>query len=96
MKYYIKIHNKGGQACVGCCDEDCLGITLKSDKFQFKISEAFFKGELVELEDIIKKLQNSTNFQIVGNSIIESLVKEGMIDKEGILVVDNIPLALVL
>ncbi len=94
MKCYVKIHSRFDNIVVGVCDEDCLGKVLKQDKFRFNVSETFFKDHLIPLEEAIRIAKKSGNFNAVGSGIIAALIKEQIIHAEGIIEVDNVPIAI--
>ena len=49
MKVYCKIHKQQDYHVIAVCDEDILGKTLGKQK----ISEFFYKGELIDIPDAI-------------------------------------------
>ena len=79
---------------VAVCDKECLGKQLRKGKFQFSVSDQFFNGKLVSLERAINILRQSNNFNAVGEKIISELIKLKIIHPEGILEIDNIPIAI--
>ncbi len=94
MKYYLKIHSNPSQKVIAICDEDCLGKTLKNEKMKYSINETFFKDKLISLEDAIRILRNSNNFNVVGKSIVNALINENIIINEGMTIIDNVPVAI--
>ncbi|MCF2139010.1 MAG: DUF424 family protein [Candidatus Lokiarchaeota archaeon] len=91
---YIKIHHQSKDSVVAACDKDCLGQKLKEGKFQYHVSEGFFKGELLPISKVVALLQKSTNFNVVGENIITKLVELKIIHPEGVLEIEGIPIAL--
>lgn len=94
MNCYLKIHSRFDNIVVGVCDEDCLGKILEKDKFRFNVSEVFFKDQLVSQEEAVKVLKKASNFNVVGKNIIDALIEKEIIHKDGIIAVDEVPIAI--
>ncbi len=94
MKCYLKIHSQSTNHIIGVCDEDCINLHLKQGKYNYHVSDAFFRDKLVSIEDAIKILKNSSNFNAVGKNIIEALIKSKIIASEGILEIEGVPIAI--
>lgn len=94
LKCYIKIHQQGTAQTIGVCDEDCMGRLVKKGKYRFHVSEQFFKGELVSLQQALKILKNSNNFNAVGKNLIHNLIAEQIIHSEAVLEIEDLPIAI--
>ena len=85
---------------VAICDSNLLGKKFEQDKFQLDVKENFYKGEEVSEEKAIEILTNmakeDATFNIVGEQSINIALKIGIISKEGIKKIQDIPFALVL
>lgn len=55
------------------------------------VSEEFYKGSLVSLEEAIDIVQQSTIVNMVGRSIVESAVERGLVHPEAVLKIDGVP-----
>lgn len=64
------------------CDEELLGKELIEGDAVIKISESFYKGNLVNEEEMIKIVSEAKNANIFGNKAVESLIKNNIIKKE--------------
>jgi len=95
----IKIH-EGYRKTVALSDSDLIRKTFEEDKKQIEINPHFFEGEEKskgEIIPILKDMQKEdATFNIVGKKSIEAALEAGIIEKEGIITIDNIPVALVL
>ena len=85
---------------VAICDKELLGKKFEEGKFQLDVKESFFKGKEVSKEEaseimINMKLEDST-FNIVGKKSVQTALETGIITKEGVSKIDNIPFALIL
>ena len=94
MKFYVKIHSRGNNSCIGVCDEDCLGKELRNGNMKYSVSRQFFEGELVSKEKALQVLRNCRNFNIVGKYICEAAVEQKYIHKDGIREIQGIPIAM--
>ena len=94
MKFYLKIHTQSTNHIIGVCDEDCINLHLKQGKYKYHVSDAFFRDKLVSIEEAIKILKNSSNFNAVGKNVIEALIKNKIIASEGILEIEGVPIAI--
>jgi len=85
---------------VAICDSNLLGRTFEEGKYQLDIKDTFFGGEEKNKEqtlEIIKDMDTEdATFNIVGEESIQTALEAGIITKEGIKKIDNIPFALVL
>ena len=94
MKCFLKIHSQSTNQIIGVCDEDCINLHLKQGEYNYHVSEAFFRDSLVSIEDAIKILEKSSNFNAVGKNIIKALLETKIIPSEGILEIDGVPIAI--
>lgn len=96
---YVKIH-KSYRNLVAICDAELTGKTFKEGKRQLEVRESFYKDKKVTKEELIKimckQIKEDSTFNIVGKKSIETAIEAGIITKEGIGKVQDIPFALVL
>jgi hypothetical protein len=90
MKVYCKTHRQQEYEVIAVCDENVLGESLGKQK----ISEVFYKGDLIEISEAINLLKNAQNFNIAGKTIINACIESGIISEQGIIVFENIPFAM--
>ncbi|MFX1303913.1 MAG: DUF424 domain-containing protein [Promethearchaeota archaeon] len=94
MRVYLKVHNKNDIETVACCDEGLLNKVYKEGNLKIEISNQFFGGRLLDLEDAILILKEATFFNIVGEKIIKKAVECKLLPKEGVRFINGIPMAL--
>jgi len=98
-KMLIKIHNSYRQI-VAICDSDLLGKTFEQGNRILDVRESFYNGEEKSELELIELMENlareDATFNIIGKQSVQAAVKAGIISKEGIKKVSNIPFALVL
>ena len=94
MKVFLKIHHRSEIETVACCDEDLLNKVFKEGNLRIEISDHFFGGNLINLDDAINILKQASYFNIVGESIINRAIDCQVLPKEGILNINGIPMAM--
>ena len=93
MIFTMKIHGKDTpREIIAACDSEIVGKTLKDEKkeIEFNVSEYFYGNEKLEWEEIYKHIENGKNVNLVGNSIIELAIKNGLVDPKNVIEIDGI------
>lgn len=94
MMFYLKINKCiNGSPVVALCDQDILGY---GDGENFKVSDFFYKGDLVGEDQIFKLFEKYTNFNIVGNCIVDLLVENKFLNPNLVIRVGKVKHALVI
>ena len=95
----VKIHN-AYRYVVAICDKEILGKKFEESNIVLDVRDNFFGGDEVDekkLIEIIKDMQKEdATFNIIGEKSVSIALKCGLITKQGIKKVQNIPFALVL
>ncbi|MFX1475891.1 MAG: DUF424 domain-containing protein [Promethearchaeota archaeon] len=91
MKVYLNIIRHEDEYIIAICDEEILGKRFEEGERQIHVTENFYKGELVSLEEGIRALEQATIANIVGERIVTSALKAQLIHKNGIIRIQNIP-----
>jgi len=95
----VKIHSSY-RRIVAICDNELLGKKFEEGKKAIEIKESFFKGDEKTEQEIIKIIEDSTGedatFNIIGKNSVNVAIKSGLIQPEGIITIQGIPIALVL
>jgi len=94
----IKVH-KSYREVIAICDSNLLNKKFEQGKMQLDIG-SFFNGEELNEEQVLaimedEKTEDAT-FNIVGEKAVELALKEGIINKEGIIRIQGVPIALTL
>jgi hypothetical protein len=61
---------------------------------RIEISDQFFGGGLVNIEDAIEILKSAPFFNIVGENIIEKAINCKLLSKDGVQLINGVPMAL--
>jgi len=95
----IKIH-ESYRKIVAVSDTELIGKTFTEGIKQIEIKPSFFQGEEKNREELIEILKDlekeDATFNIIGKNSIEAALEARIISKDGIITIDNIPIALVL
>lgn len=85
---------------VAVCDKELIGKRFEEDNFQLEVKENFFDGEETDEEkavEIMKQMSiKDSTFNIIGKKSVNTAIKAGIISKEEIRKIQDIPFALVL
>ena len=94
----VKIH-ESYRKIVAVADTNLLGMRFEEGIRQITVTD-FFKGEEKsenETIEILKDMQKEdATFNIIGEKSIDAALKAGVIKKEGIFTIQNVPVALML
>lgn len=94
MKVYLKVHIKEEFEIIACCDEELLNQVFKEGNLRIEISNQFFEGKLIALEEAISILKYASFFNIIGEKIINEAINCKLLIKEGVSFINGIPMAL--
>ncbi len=94
MKVYLKIHYHNGIENIACCDDQLLNQVFQENDLRIEISNLFFGGSLINLEDAIEILKQASFFNIVGERIIKKAIECKILSKEGVRLINGVPMAL--
>jgi hypothetical protein len=94
MKVYLKVHRKEEIETVACCDELLLNQSFSEGKLSITISDQFFGGVLINIEEAIEILKQASYFNIVGENITNQAIANNILPKEGVKLINGVPMAL--
>ena len=93
----IKIH-ESYRKIVAVSDTDLIGKTFSEGIRQIEVKPNFFQGEEKNKQELIEILldmeKEDATFNIIGKEAIEAALEARIISKDGIIIIDNIPIAL--
>lgn len=94
---FIKIH-EAYRNIVALADSNLIGKIFVEDNRQIEVRPNFFQGEEKNYEEVLKILKEmyreDATFNIVGEESIKCALEAGVISKEGIIMIQGIPVAL--
>ena len=78
---------------VNVCDEDLLGKQINEN---VKISEHFYKGELVDETKVLEELNKATMINLFGNNIVDFALEKGLMEADSIKTISGVKHAIIL
>jgi hypothetical protein len=88
---YVKIHKSNDRSIIAICDEDLIGKKFSQKNLVLDVTERFYKGEIMSDEKVIELMKSGSNLNIVGKKSINLAIKNGIIESNNIIKIDNIP-----
>ncbi len=94
---FFKIH-KSYRDIVAICDENLVGKTFEKDNFQLFLKENFYKGDKIDSIKLLELLKTMAKedaiFNIVGENSVNLAIKSGIISKDSVKTIQNIPFSM--
>lgn len=94
---FVKIH-KSYRNVVAVCDSDLIGKKFEEGIKILDVRESFYKGEAIAEKELFALMldmaREDVTFNIIGKKSCEIALKAGIISREGIKQVSNVPFAL--
>ena len=91
MKIYVKVYRVQGEVLLAACDEELIGKTFREGELKLEVKERFYKGELRDVEDLEKLLEEATIANLVGERCVGKAIELGYIDKDRVLYIQGVP-----
>ncbi len=92
---FLKIHSMQGKNFLSCCDSELLGKTFTEGKSCLRVTEGFYKGTEVGLDEardvIVENINAMDSIQIIGEHIIDHLHACDLVSKDGARRTCNVP-----
>ena len=86
----MRIHSASENLILAACDKELLGRTLSHGDIQFKVSEHFYGGDLVNDDTFLSMISQVRSANIVGNHCVDLLKKKGILDDGSIILIQGI------
>ncbi len=88
----IKVHKtQDGRKITALCDNDLIGKKFEEKNLQLDLTSNFYKGEEKTKEEIIELIKGSYILNLAGKKSTNLAIKLGIIRKENIIKIKNIP-----
>ena len=96
-KILVKIHSSYREV-IAVCDAELLGKKFEQGDLQLDVNENFYGGDELKEDKLLtflqEKAEENATFNFVGKETIEIAIKAGIISKDGILKISNVPYAM--
>lgn len=89
--FCFKEHRADGKVILAVCDAEMSGKTLKFGDVDFHVSCSFYGDEGADKDEILKKVEEAEIVNVVGKKIVDMLVEKGLVNKDNILWMEDIP-----
>jgi len=90
LDVYVKLKKNGKNILLAICDANLLGKTLKEGKIVFKITNEFYKGRKISVDQAVTMIENSTNVNLIGNSCVKKAIENGFVHPEAVIKIEGI------
>ena len=90
MDAYFNLKKEGNNVLLAICDKELLGKTLREGKIVFKISEDFYKGKKISVDQAVSMIENSTIINLIGNECVKKAIENGFVHPEAVLKIEGI------
>ena len=87
----VKVHKKENRTIVSVCDKELLGQLLEENGKQLDLRGDFYKGEERNAQEIGDIMRNADGVNLVGKEAVELGLSEGVIEKEHVLTIKDVP-----
>ncbi len=87
--FCYKIHKTQFGNLIAICDSDLNGETLDNNGVEFFINPRFYCDKTAK-EDILNIISKSNDGNVVGNKIVNLLLRSGFISNDSIILIDKV------
>lgn len=91
MRIYVKVYRVQGEILLAACDEELIGKTFREGELKLEVKERFYKGELRDVKDLEKLLEEATIANLVGKRCVGKAIELGYVDKNRVLHIQGVP-----
>jgi len=88
---YVKVYRTQMYVLVAACDEELLGRTLVEGEIYFNVSERFYKGSKMTVEEAIDLIRNADTANLIGARIVDRAKRERLVHPEAVLNIAGVP-----
>jgi len=91
--FWVKVQYLGEHVFVTVVDEELLGKEFKEGNIVLDIDENFFKGELLDEELALSRMEVATSLYVIGERAVKLAIEARMIHPEAVKRVKGVPYA---
>ena len=77
-RYFARLIRHESTLIVNICDEELLGKTVKGKGLEIHISESYFGGDQVNLDEALGLIRKSYSANLAGTRIVEQTLKANL------------------
>jgi len=87
---FVKMHIRGGERLLAACDEEIIGKTFTEGDMRLKVSEAFYRGELITESAFSERMKSVTIMNLAGERTVTAAKAAGYISEDATIVIDGV------
>ena len=91
LTVYLRVIYHEREIIVAVCDKELLGQKFKEGIYRLHVNEAFYKGDLVSIDEALAAIEKSTIANLVGKRIISNAIERGLLHKDSVIYIQGIP-----
>jgi len=89
--FWAKVFPAKYEIVVALCDEELIDKELMFDDVLVKVSKHFYGEKLIDEEFALTLMKKATIGNLMGKKIVELAEKNGFIDKQNIILINEVP-----
>lgn len=93
--YAAKIIRWNGQSLVNICDLELLGKTVQGNGVNMKISEDYFNGRVINIQEALELVKNSYIANLVGDRIIQRTLEAKLASGQAVKRMGSVPFLMI-
>jgi hypothetical protein len=83
----VKIHTKDSERLLAACDAELLGKTFTDGELRLKVSEIFYRAEIVSEDAFRERMKSVTMMNLVGDRVIAIAEEAGHVSPDSVIVI---------
>ncbi len=95
MKFSVRVSEYQKNSMLNMCDESLLGEKIIQGELTMHISEAYYGGRLVEIDEAKTLLKSSSIINMVGQNTVSLAIDLGIGSKQGVKIISDVPFLIV-
>jgi len=86
----IRIHVRDGERLLAACDEELLGMTFSEGDMRLRVSEVFYKGEVVTEDVLRERMRSVTMMNLVGERSVSVALESGYVSHDATITIGGV------
>ena len=88
---FLKVFKDPKYTLVAVCDNGLLGETFREGKLKLEVKPDFYRGVSASIPQALRAVEKAHISNLVGDTIVEAAVREGLVDPSAILRIAGVP-----
>mgnify|MGYP001603831595 CR=1 FL=1 len=91
MQFSYRLFEQGSDTLLAISDADIVGKTIRGGELEVVVSKDFYSGKACGENEAIAMAKKATIVNAMGKVIINLLSEKGLVDKEMVLMIGDVP-----